>query len=402
VFSCRACAGTDAAVLLDLGPLPLANAFVRPGGPAADEEREPVTLVMCRSCRLLQLREIVARERLFSNFVWVSGTSAAARQHAASLAQRLAGRMPGGGLLVELMSNDGVTLEACRVAGFTVLGVDPSDVAAEARSRGVPSIPAYFGRTVAEQIRAERGPADVILAKHALEHTSELTDLMSGVTHLLRPGGRFVIQVPYAMPMREQTQYDTVFHEHVTYWTVGSLVGLLRRHGLQVRELTFLPVNGGSILTEAVAGAGDPCEAARAALELEDVLRLNDPRGWEPFTRRVLEQRDALRRLLFGLSEGGSKVLGYGAAAKFMVMLNYCGITREQLPLVGDANARKQGLLCPGVRIPVGSPEAVVAAQPDYVLIGAWTFRDEIMQHFREKLGYRGRFLLPLPVPCEV
>lgn len=381
-----------------MGRMPLANAFVRPGGADEDALRFPLTLMMCRACRLIQLKETVNRDLLFKQVLWSFGASVKGQRHAAWFAQQLSQVFPSRGFLVEMMSNDGVTLEACRNEGFSVLGVDPSDVARGARQRGIPSISAFFGREVAEQIRAERGPVDVIVARHALGHLAELNDLIEGVKRLLRPGGRFVVEVPYALLMREEIQYDTIFHEHTSYWTVASLASYLERNGLQLIDLSFVPFNGGSILAHAVAAPGKARESIAQILALEEVLQLNDPAGWQLFNQRVQEQRASLRRLLQDLCRQGKRVVGYGAAAKFMVMLNYCGIDTTVLTLIGDANPRKQGLLCPGVRIPVVSPETLISAQPDYVLIGAWTLSEEIMSSFREKLAYRGKFLLPLPI----
>jgi SAM-dependent methyltransferase len=317
------------------------------------------------------------------------------------LAERLAGRCAParGKFLVEMMSNDGVGLEASRQAGFDVLGVDPSNVAAEAEARGLPSVREFFGVQLAERLRAERGPADVIVARHALAHLSEVRDLLAGVRLLLRPGGVFLVEVPYALMLREEVQYDTIFHEHPFFWTVASLRTVLGRHGLRLTDLAFVPVNGGSILAEVRHEGAAEAPGLQAVLDLEGVLRLNQPEGWELFARRVHDQRDGLRRLLGDLAGDGATVVGYGAAAKFMIMLNFCGITPELVRQVGDMSPRKQGLLCPGVRIPVVSPETLMESAPDYVLIGAWNLRDEIIRFFREKLHYRNRFVLPLPTP---
>lgn len=404
LFSCRACAGTSSDLLLDLEALPLANAFVRDDSDAADRFRAPLALVMCRSCRLIQLRDLVPREVLFSSYLWMTGISESARRHATWLAARLRERHHRGGtpLLVEIASNDGFFLQHFREAGFEVLGVDPSNFADEANGRGLPSIRDFFGRRLAEAVRGERGPAQVIVARNVFGHASELADLVDGAAFLLAPGGRLVIEVPYAYFLREELQYDTVFHEHVSYLTVLSLANLLARFGLKLVDLAFVAMNGGSVLCEGVHQT-DPAPAAdRGLIELEAYVGLNRPEGWGRFAAAVEGQRRAFRQLLADLKAAGRTVAGYGAAAKCMTMLNYCGISPDLMRAIGDANPRKQGLMCPGVRIPVVSPEALMVMRPDYVVIGAWNLKDEIMSHLRERHAYRGRFIVPLPTPVVV
>ena len=402
-YRCRVCASEDAHLILDLGTVPLANGFVGPDDPDADATRHPLTLVQCRSCAMVQIREIVPPEELFSSYLWVSGTSRTLLDYTKWFARRLAARVsPEGGVapfLVEAASNDGSMLAACRDEGFDVLGVDPSDVTSVANERGLTTIRDFFGTAVAERIVEERGRADVVVARNVIGHVAEPNDLVGGIRTVLAPGGRALIETPYALRLRDDLQYDTIFHEHVCYLTIGSLSGLLERHGLRIVDLTFVRMNGGSFLAEAVHADAADRDGARSVLDLEEILELNRPRGWEGFTAQVQQQRAGLRRMLGDFRDAGETVVAYGAAAKFMTMLNYCGITPDLVAACGDANERKQGLLCPGVRIPVESPGELMARDPDVVLIGAWNFRDEIVSFFRNELGYAGRFIVPLPVP---
>lgn len=384
-----------------MGEMPLANDFL--GDTDRHGRTAPLTLVMCDECSVIQIREILPPEELYANFLWVSGTSETARRYAVSFARTVAERTAGGAgrRLVEVGSNDGLLLEACRTEGFEVLGVDPSAVADEASARGLPTIRALFGVELAQRIRSERGPADVIVARHAVSHAAEPLDFFQGVRELLAPEGRCFIETPYALFLQEELQYDTIFHEHVCYWTITALSAVLRRFELNITDVRFVAMNGGSFVVEVGHAAAGP-SGDRAILELEALLRLNEPAGWEAFASRVAEQRRTLRDLLTELSHGGARVAAYGAAAKFMTLLNYCGITRDLVSAVGDANPRKQGLFCPGVRIPVVSPEELIAGGPDHILIGAWNFKDEIIRVLREKFGYTGRFIVPLPVPTLV
>jgi SAM-dependent methyltransferase len=400
-FVCRGCDGRQADVLLEMGRLPLANAFVPAAGSTEDRLTADLTLVMCRACRLIQLRDLVPRERLFTSYLWVTGTSATAKRHAEWLSRRLWQRHggPSRRRLVEVASNDGFFLRHYREAGFDILGVDPSDLAAEADAQGVPSIRDFFGAAVAERIAAQRGPADVLVARNVLGHVSELQDLIAGIARLLAPGGTCVIEGPYAYFLREELQYDTIFHEHVSYLTIASLAAALARAGLKITDISCVPMNGGSMLCE-VAHADDPRPAGDEGWRaFEAMIRLNEPAGWARFARRVEAQRAAFVRLLRQLAAERRTVVAYGAAAKCMTMLNYCGVDPRLLPAIGDSNPRKQGLLCPGVRIPVVSPQQLMRMRPDYVMIGAWNFKDEIIRTFRSTLGYAGRFIVPLPEP---
>lgn len=399
-FRCRSCESTRHTELLELGDLPLANAFVTPGGDE-DRLRAPLTLVMCPDCRLIQLRELVDRERLFRHYLWVTGTSEAAAAHAPRLAASLAARhrRSEGDLLVEIASNDGFFLRHFRDAGFRVLGVDPADVAREATAAGLPTIQSFFGMDVAREVLEREGAARVIVARNVIGHASGLRDLIAGAAQLLAPDGRMVIEHPYAYFLRSELQYDTVFHEHVSYFTVKTVADLVARFGLALESLDFVPMNGGSMLATVAHRADCVAGGGAEMIAFEELIRLNEADGWADFRRQVEHQRRSLSELLEGLAAEGRRVVGYGAAAKCMTMLNYCGVTPDLLHAIGDANPRKQGLLCPGVRIPVVSPQELLETDPDYILIGPANLREEIVRQLHDNLGYRGRFIFALPQP---
>lgn len=307
-----------------------------------------------------------------------------------------------GKFLVEVASNDGTMLAACQEHSFKVLGVDPSSVAAEANANGIPTVNDFFGLAAANRVVAEHGKADIMIARNVIGHVAQPVDLVRGIKALLADDGRCVIESPYAGLLREEIQYDTVFHEHVCYFTIGSLSELLAREGLRILDLWFSPLNGGSFVAEAAHAQVPGRSGAQPVIDLESITRLNEPRGWDVFSHRAQAQRRDLRDLLNSVKAEGAKVVAYGAAAKFMTMLNFCEIGTDLLSCVGDANPRKQGMKCPGVRIPVVSPEQLMAEDPDYILIGAWNFQDEIIRQFRQQHGYQKGFLLPLPVPRKL
>ena len=391
-------------MLLDLGSVPLANAFCTSEADTADEFRAPLSLVMCENCRLIQIRDLVPREQLFRTYLWVTGTSNAAADYAAKFANRLRERhlKQRGKFLVEIASNDGFFLSRYRDAGFDILGVDPADVALDADKNGLPSIREFFGRRVAESILGSHGPADVVVARNVLGHSEELQDLLEGVAQLLSSHGCFVVELPYAYFIRNELLYDYIFHEHVSYMTVHSLSKLGERYGLKITDVTFSPLNGGSLVVEFVRGNESSQRGDQALLAFEDYIALNRPEGWALFGEAVQAQRRDFMAILNDLHGQRCTVVGYGASARCMTMLNYCGVTRAHLRAMSDSNPRKQGLLCPGSRIPVLSPDELMALDPAYVMIGAWNFKDEIMETLKKKYSYTGKFIVPLPKPIVV
>ena len=301
--------------------------------------------------------------------------------------------------LVEIASNDGTFLERFQQVGFNILGVDPSNFADEATNRGLRSIRDFFGLDVANKITNEMGNADLIVARNVLGHSSELQDLVAGIKHLLHPTGTLILELPYAYTIHQELQYDYIFHEHLSYLTVGSLNNLFSRYDLKIIDVDFVHMNGGSLLCE-ITHSDDPRPRGdKTQLAFENYIGLNTPEGWANFSRDVMRQREALRNCLESLTRDGYKVAGYGAAAKFMTMLNYCDIKSDWLIACGDMNELKQGMWCPGVQIPVVSPADLVAMNPDYILIGAWNFKDEIIASLRDDFGYRGKFITPAPLP---
>jgi hypothetical protein len=292
-------------------------------------------------------------------------------------------------------SNDGTFLRAFAGAGMRVLGVEPSNLAEEATAAGLPTQRTYFDGAAAARIVDEEGLASVIVARNVIGHTDDLLGLLEGFDRLLAPDGVLIVESPYAMLLAAQLQYDTIFHEHVSYFTLATLTAALRTIGLEIIDLDVVGLNGGSFLCTATRGG---VSATHGMLALEDELRLNEPGGWWDYQARVERQRGELVAMIDGISGGGGRLVGYGAAAKTMTMLNYCGIGPDRVSLFADANPRKQGLHCPGVRIPVASWDTVAASSPTHVLVGPWNLQAEIVASLRAR-GFDGDFVVPLPVP---
>ena len=399
---CRVCAGGPLESFLDLGETPLANSFLTKERLSAPEPRYPLELVFCRGCALVSLSAVVDPEVMFRDYIYVSGTSDTMPKHFAELGTEVVERFVGGpsGLVVELGSNDGTLLKAVKAAGARVLGVEPAtNIAAIAEKAGISTVNEFFSAALARTLRAERGPARAVLANNVVAHVHDVRDLVAGVHDLLDDDGVMVMEVPYLVDLLDRVEYDTVYHEHLSYFGLAPIVRLMTDAGLHVFDVRRVAVHGGSLRVYASKDrrpAGAALEELRA---LERDRKLDTLAPYEAFAERVRAQRSALVGLLRGLRAEGKRVAGYGAPAKGNTMLNYCGIDTTLLDYTVDKNPLKQGMFTPGTRLPVRGAETLVADRPDYVLLLAWNFADEIL---RQQAAYResgGRFIHPLPEP---
>ena len=279
-----------------MGDVPLANAFVKDEQGIEDKTLWPLSLVMCSnlSCRLLQIRDDVPREKLFSNYLWVTSTSAGAKDHAEWLSKRLwdkfglTSRSP---FLVEIASNDGLFLEHFNDVGFEITGVDPSNLADETDARGLTSIRDFFGESVANRIVDSQGQADLIVARNVLGHSSQMRDLTAGIKRLLAEDGTLILEVPYAFMLRNETQYDTIFHEHPSYLTIGSIHNLFKKFELKITDIQYVNMNGGSVICEIKHSVNLVSSNDNISLAFEEFIGLNDPVGWERFSQDVQRQK---------------------------------------------------------------------------------------------------------------
>ena len=406
-YKCRACYSENCTDLLNLGEVPLANDFVNESTSELDKELIPLNFCMCKNCNLIQIKEIVPPSRMFKNYLWQSGTSKALNDYVEHFSEKIENKFfkdksNNSNLIVEIASNDGSMLRSFKKRGFKILGIDPSSVASNCNENGIPTINNFFSYELSKEILDKYGPSDLVIARNVIGHVSEPRDLVKGIKNILSIEGHCIIESPYVGLLREQLQYDTIFHEHVCYFSIKSLSNLLNQEGLQITNTSFCDLNGGSFVAEIVhSGSKNPINI-NSILDLEDINNLNKFLGWEAFKNQVNSQKIALKNLLIELNKKGKKVVAYGAAAKFMTMLNVAKIDKTLLKCVGDLNPSKQGLLCPGVHIPVVSPEELMSINPDYILIGAWNFRKEIIEFFKSKYNFKKEFIIPLPLPSII
>ncbi len=399
-FRCWSCGGGDLAPVLDLGRTPLANSLVRPEDAALADAAFPLELAFCRGCALVQITESVPPSQLFSEYLYFSSFSDTMLRHARTLVERLTRdrKLGPSSLVVEVASNDGYLLQYYRDAGVQVLGVEPAqNIAKVAVEKGIPTVADFFGDALAQGLRAEGRRADVMHANNVLAHVPDLNGFVRGFKTLLADDGVAIFEAPYVRDMIEGVEFDTIYHEHLCYFSLTALDGLFRRNGLAVVRVERVPIHGGS-LRVFVSHEGTPADETVAAT-LADERRegLDALPYYEQFSRRVRDLQRVLVALLKDLKKGGARIAAYGASAKGSTLLNAFGIGAELIDFVVDRSTYKQGRLTPGTHLPIRAPEALLSEQPDYALLLTWNFEAEILAQQAEYRARGGRFIVPVP-----
>ena len=398
--SCRSCGGARLREVLSLGRMPLANALLASAEEDATTPRFPLDLVFCEDCALVQITETVDPEVLFGHYLYFSSFSETMVRHAGDLATRIIQERTLGprSLVVEVASNDGYLLQHYARNDIPVLGVEPAENVAEAaRQRGVDTLSAFFDEAVARRIREERGPAHVIHAHNVLAHVKELNGFVAGLRALLDPAGVVVIEVPYVRDLVEARAFDTIYHEHLCYFSVTALAALFRRHGLQPVAVEHVAIHGGSLRIWA-GHSGSP-GGVEGWLAAEKTSGLAGFTAYEHFGRACVALGRDLKAMLEQLAQAHGAGAGYGAAAKATVLLNFLGLPPGLVQFVAEKNPAKQGRFIPGVRIPVEPAEALEERRPPFCVIFPWNIAEEIMAQQSAYLRQGGRFVIPVPAP---
>jgi SAM-dependent methyltransferase len=399
--TCRSCGSRGLRTFLSLGKTPLADALVEPDAAAGVEPRFPLDVAFCPQCTLVQILEEVPPQQLFvDNYLYFSSFSDAVMRHAKAHVDSLvtARGLGEGSFAVELASNDGYLLRHFLPHGVRVLGVDPApDQAAAARGIGVPTLEEFFGVPLGRRVRRDHGAADVIIANNVMAHVPQLNDFVEGMAELLADDGVITVENPWVKDLVDNAEFDTIYHEHFYYFSCTAVDTLVRRHGMFLNHVEYFPDLHGGTLRWHIGKQESVSDEARRFLNIEQETGVTDFSYYQDFALLVDDIRRSLRETLENLHQGGASIAAYGAAAKGSTMLNCAGIDAELVDFVVDRNTHKQGKLMPGVRIPIRAVEDLAAEMPDYCLLLAWNFADEILSQQREYRDKGGRFIRPVP-----
>jgi SAM-dependent methyltransferase len=399
---CRFCSQPLEAPFLDLGVSPLANSYLRPADLERAELFHPLAVYRCRACQLVQLPAAERPEAIFSDYAYFSSYSASWLAHAERFATAAVARFGLGSAsrVVEVASNDGYLLRFFATHGVPVLGIEPAaNVAEAARALGIRTISRFFGLEAARELAAAGETADLLVGNNVLAHVPDLNDFAAGLAHLLKPTGVLSMEFPHLLRLLAESQFDTVYHEHFSYFSLATASRVFAAHGLVVFDVEELPTHGGSLRVFAArAEAGrEPSERVQDLLARERAAGLEQDAVYAGFGAQAQRVKHGLLRFLLDAARDGKTVVGYGAPAKGNTLLNYCGVKADLLAYTVDLSPHKQGQYLPGTRIPIHAPERIFETRPDYVLILPWNLRDEIAAQMAAVRDWGGRFVVPIP-----
>jgi 2-polyprenyl-3-methyl-5-hydroxy-6-metoxy-1,4-benzoquinol methylase len=401
--ACRFCESPLGTTFVDLGVSPLANSYLRPDQLQRMEPFYPLHAYVCDACLLVQLEEFESPEEIFGDYAYFSSYSDTLLAHAKAYCEAMTERFGIGASshVVEVASNDGYLLRNFVEVGVPVTGIEPAaNVAKVAVENGVPTLVEFFGEAMAGRLRAAGKGADLIAANNVLAHVPAINDFVRGMKVLLNPTGVVTVEFPHLMRLMEHNQFDTIYHEHFSYFSFLVVERIFATHGLVLFDVEEIPTHGGSLrifarhaedVSKPVSGRVEGLRAREIADGFDRVERYTD------FGAQVAATKRALLAFLIEQKEQGRQIVGYGAAAKGNTLLNYCGIGPDFLDYVVDRSPHKQNQYLPGSRIPVVPAERLAETKPDFVLILAWNLKDEVMESMRHVREWGGRFVVPIP-----
>jgi|SRR5579871_115034 len=401
--NCRFCRAGLNRTLVDLGMSPLCETYPSAAELNRGEVYYPLHVYVCDQCFLAQLEQYESAENIFNDYAYFSSYSDSWLKHAENYCSQMMARLNlnDQSFVVEVASNDGYLLQYFVERNVPVLGVEPAgNVAQVAKAKNVPTLVRFFGAGLARQLASEGRYADLVLGNNVLAQVPDLNDFVEGLAILLKPEGTLTLEFPHLLRLMERNQFDTIYHEHFSYFSLLTTVRILSAHGLTVYDVEELGTHGGSLRVFACRASNSRCPISPRVHQViaeEDSAGLASAAGYQKFARQVRETKLALVDFLVTAAREGKTVAGYGAPGKSATLLHYCGIGRDWIEYTVDRNPYKQGRFLPGTHVPIYHPERIRETQPDYVIILPWNLKDEIMgqlQHIRE---WGGRFVVPIP-----
>jgi hypothetical protein len=398
-MNCRLCGSTNLASVVDLGATPPCELFLAADQVDEPEMTYPLHLRVCTACLLAQLPPLITPEETFTEYAYFSSYSDSWVRHAKDFVDAQVDRIDPK-FVVEVASNDGYLLQHVVARGIRCLGVEPSvNVGAAARDKGVPTLTAFLSPETGASVRAEHGPADLVVANNVYAHIPDVVGFTKGLRALVADDGWVSIEVQHLLTLIELNQYDTIYHEHFQYYTVASAQRALASGGLSLVDVELVPTHGGSIrlLAQPTENAGEPTQRVLDVLAREKAAGLHELAGYTEFARRVAEVRRNLLRFLVDAAARGRTVVGYGAPGKGNTLLNHCGVRPDLLAYTVDRNPYKHGRFTPGTRIPILPPEQIAVDKPDYVLVLPWNLRQELTAQLSYVGEWGGKLVFPIP-----
>lgn len=402
ITACRICNSKQLCVILDLGAQPPANSLR--DRLEAELPVMPLAICRCNHCTTVQLTDTVQPEYLFRHYVWVTGTSATAKEYSRRFFEASAKHCGDRPLfVVEVASNDGTFLRQFQERGHRVLGVDPAEnIARIANEQGIATWAEFFGQQVAAHIIRQHGHADFAFARNVLPHVEQVHDVVSGMGHCLNMDGTGAVEFHYAQCIVDGLQYDSIYHEHLCYFSIQSMVYLLEQHGLWAFDLIESPISGGSIVLYFSKHKRARSQAFTQKLDTETQSGLRLQETWEHFAQACFAHRERLAAIVDEEAARGTTIVGYGASARSSTLLNFCGINDRHLACIADQNPLKHHKYTAGTNVPIVSPEVALSKKPAAILLLAWNFKDELLALLRDRYQFHGRVIIPLPNDPEV
>ncbi|HEX3552201.1 MAG TPA: class I SAM-dependent methyltransferase [Thermoanaerobaculia bacterium] len=402
-LACRFCGAPLSHVFVDLGSQPLANSYLEPEDLGKAEAFLPLCVYVCGECFLVQLPEEERPEAIFSDYAYFSSYSESWLRHAETYAAAMVERfgLGAGHQVIEVASNDGYLLRWFAERGIPVQGIEPAaNVAAAAEAAGIPTLVKFFGEATARELAAAGTRAGLLVGNNVLAHVPDLNDFVAGLKILLSPTGVLTMEFPHLLRLMAEDQFDTIYHEHYSYFSFTTVRRVFAAHGLTLFDVEELPTHGGSLRIYARHDEDSSQPVGERVAELlarEEAAGLSCLATYRSFDERVRRVKRGLLRFLIEAREEGRSIAAYGAPAKGNTLLNYCGVRTDFLDFTVDRSPHKQGRFLPGTRIPIHGPDRLREVRPDYVLILPWNLKEEIMEQMADVRSWGGRFVVAIP-----